>query len=230
MMKYSHIIYVEDDPIDIWNMERICIRHKELELVIVNSFQEMVHHFADHKKQLIITDQFLRGQHFTDCIDLFQDRDYVVLSNVELINDFSGQKPLEVLLKPLEKDMLYGLIYGEEQMTTQQSFHFMESDWSLDIKKEVAGLIQNELLAFLSEAQSLISTKDYEGLHFRVHKLTSKFSFLAMPEAFDLSQEIGGELREGRLTDRSICKLLSYAQTALSLLTAKTKSYESHNN
>ena len=101
---------------------------------------------------------------------------------------------------------------------------------SLDIKKEVAGLIQNELLAFLSEAQSLISTKDYEGLHFRVHKLTSKFSFLAMPEAFDLSQEIGGELREGRLTDRSICKLLSYAQTALSLLTAKTKSYESHNN
>ena len=215
MSSYQHILYLEDDQLDVKNMRWLCDQIDGLTLSISDSFQENDISAVD----LIITDQYLYGNHFSDFVYLFGKLNYCVLSNNTNINiDKLSHQPIALLDKPLKLNDFKAIISEEKiEVTDKFDLDFFASFTSEEIA-EIRKLLLQEFEYFIINIPLLLAQNNTTEMRNIVHKITGKYSMLNMTSTFNQAREIEKQLKCDDIAAEGIHQLVKETKKAFQYL------------
>ncbi len=227
---YSHILYVEDDELDILNMQWLAEAMEGLDLKILNEYKDCEAYLANHKVDLIILDQYINGEHFSAYPELMSQVPYMVLTHGSLDIGALDHKPVKVLKKPLHMNEFAMQVKRERHGRDQPSLSYFEKVANESLRKEMLVILKEEFGDALNTFPELVDKKDSISLREIIHRLGSKFSLLAMKKDFDLSIALEKELGEGQFDVDKMFNLFQGIQRAFEVLSTKEKSNASNNH
>lgn len=222
MIKKVHILYVEDDALDTRNLEWLVDQTDHVKLTTCQSFDDVASILNTNTIDLIITDQYVKTDHYSDYLKYFNQLDYIVVSNTtDLKNGNLLYPPIKSLKKPLTLDTFKSLF---ELNTSDQDAP--EADYFDTISDEVQkqkmiNLLKREFENVLNALPQLLNENNLEEIKHLVHKVSSKFSLLQMKETYDLARNIEKELTIDVVSNDKIQLLLENTASAFKHLKSK---------
>ncbi len=230
MSNKQKILYIEDDVLDIQNMKWLCNNADDISLNIITDFEELPEAIKTINPNLIITDQYLRTNHFSKYIHAFNNIDYIVLSNNLEINTTLQKNPKHILKKPLLIKTFRELILNEKQAEDHPKIDFFNTISDENTKTKMIQLLKSELSYAQEKLPQHLENRQIEEMITIIHKISGKFSILNMKESYDLSRELELNLKNNTLETIKIQKLITNINNALHFLTTKFNLHESHNS
>lgn len=227
---YSHILYVEDDELDILNMQWLAEAMEGLNLKVLNEYKDCEAYLVNHKVDLIILDQYINGEHFSAYPKLMSQLPYMVLTHGSLDVGALDHKPVKVLKKPLHMNEFAMQIKRERRSQDQPSLSYFDEIADESLRKEMLTILKEEFGNALNTFPELVDKKDSNSLKEVIHRLGSKFSLLAMKKDFDLSITLEKELMESQFDVDKMFNLFQGIQRAYEVLSTKEKNNASNNH
>ena len=217
-----HILYIEDDALDIRNMEWLVDQMNEVQLTVSSTFDSVDSVLKHHTIDFIITDQYINQTHYSDYLSTFEKKNYVVLSNTKNVEkEGLLYPPLQTLQKPLSLDIFKSLFSDNHPTLKAHKNDFFDTISDEGQKKKLIALLSEELDTVLTKLPRLLGENNMDEMKHLIHKVSSKFSLLQMKETFDLAREIEKELDVDVISKEKIKLLLQNTTTALTHLKSK---------
>ncbi|PCE62558.1 Hpt domain-containing protein [Sediminicola luteus] len=215
---YEHILYLEDDPLDIRNMQWLAEQNPGIMLHIVTDFESCKAYLASHRVDLLILDQFIHGEHYAKHPGLLNVTPYIILTNGSLQPSFLKEKPPLVLPKPLtlsDFEKLVGFTPDQAERPSLQNFDSIDNQ---KYRAEMLDLLQNEFKTALERIPIAVDHNKLGELRDIVHKLGGKFAFLQMKRTHTLTRTLEKHLAKGQLDTQQVFDLTEAISHALSIL------------
>jgi HPt (histidine-containing phosphotransfer) domain-containing protein len=219
---YEHILYLEDDPLDIRNMQWLAAQNPGIKLHIVTDFQSCKLFLDTHRVDLLILDQFIQGEHYAKHPELLNGTTYIVLTNGSLQPSFLKEKPPLVLPKPLrlsEFENLVGLVPDQVELPSLKNFETIDNP---KFRTEMLQILQQELQNALEKIPVAVDKGKTIELRDIVHKLGGKFAFLQMKSTHALAKSLEKRLTNGHIDANQLLELMNAISHALNILPKQT--------
>ncbi len=222
MKEKVHILYIEDDTLDIRNLEWLADQVDHVQLTICQSFEKVASILSANTIDLIITDQYVKADHYSNYLSHFKQLDYIVLSNTtDLKKSTILYPPLKSFKKPLTLDVFKSLFEANSSQKVASKYDYFDTITDEEYKERLISLLKSEFENVLLAVPKLLNDNNLEEIRQIVHKVSSKFSLLQMKEPFDLARNIEKELTIDVLSNDKIQLLLENTETAFTYLNSK---------
>lgn len=229
MANYQHILYLEDDAIDIKNMQWLSQQIDTIQLHILEDLSEVDTFLQSHTIDLIITDQYVQHSHFSEYISAFKNIPYVVLSNSDLEKSaVLTSQPIIVLSKPLYLSAFEELCIKKEVNSVEQpTDEYFDTITDISMKNEMLKLLTEEFKNAVTQFPKLIAQQQTREARNLIHKLSGKFSLLKMKQAYNSSRNLEKELANGIFNTTKATDLLQKIKQVSTYLDSKFAIHDS---